>query len=397
MALIALPNFSSPFSARQAFPSLVVGGIDILAGLGNQNIMSFTYTDTTSDKADDIKIEIADPKRVWMQVYLPKKGMECDAYIKITNWTGPGDNRPLSCGHFWIDEINYKGPPNAVSIKGTSIPVTAGLKNQKKTRSWENSDLKSIAGKIASDNGLELYYDTSENPKVKRTDQVEKADMEYLRDRAKEATLSVRVHNKKLVIYSEKEYEARDAVFTFVYGASNILEWDFISKLDDTYKKAKNSYLNPETGKLHETEHEAEDPPEGTEDDLILNERPEMEPDSEEGSSSVEATSLAMVRDLGPSDFVDYKPDPSKDSGKGTGGNAASKRKCKAKLREKNKKEKRSSMKFIGNLDYLSGLNANIQGFGIFNQKWFIESSIHTIVEGGYTTDVKLRGTLKGY
>lgn len=384
-------------SMRQAFPSLMVGGIDILAGLASQQILTFTYTDTTSDKADDIKIEIADPKRLWMQVYLPKKGMECDASIMVSNWSGPGDNRPLSCGHFWIDEINYKGPPNTVSIKGTSIPVTSGLKNQRKTRSWENSDLQSIASTIASDNGLSLYYDTSENPKVKRTDQVEKADMEYLRDRAKEATLSVRVHNKKLVIYSEKEYEARGAVYTFIYGASNILEWDFISKLDDTYKKAKNAYVNPETGKLHEAEHEAEEPPEGTEDDLILNERPEMEPDSEESDAGSSLGFQAVQSNIGEQDFIDYRPDPAKDSGKGAGGNAASTRKVKAKLREKNKKEKRSNMKFAGNITYLSGLNANVQGFGIFDQKWFIESSIHEVAEGGYTTKLQLRGTLKGY
>lgn len=391
-------NINLPFvSARQALPSLVIGGQDILLGLASQNILSFCYTDNTSDKADDLKIEIADPRKTWMQVYLPKKGIECDANIRITNWFGPGDNRTLNCGHFWIDEVTFKGPPNCVSIKGTSIPVTAGLKNQKKTRSWENSDLKSIAGKIAEDNQLTLFYDTQQNPRVKRTDQVEKADMEYLRDRAKEATLSVKVHNKQLVVYSEKEYEERDAAFTIIYGASNILEWDFISKLDDTYKKCKNSYVNPETGKLHDTEYQSEHPPEGTEDYLLINERPEMEPDEPDNSDSVlmrsQFSEVRVVR----SDFVDYRPDPAKDSGKGAGGNAASTRKCKAKLREKNKKEKTSSIKCVGNISYLSGLNVQIQGFGIFDQKWFIESSVHDVTSGGYTTDLKLRGTLKGY
>jgi phage protein D len=257
----------------------MVGGTDILAGFASQNILSFAYTDNTSDQADDLAIMVADPHRTWMQSYLPTKGLECKASIKILNWMSPFDTRELKCGTFYIDNVGFSGPPNAVSIKATSIPINTGIKTEKKNKSWENADLKTIAGGIATENKLELSYDTTINPTVKRTDQVEKADIQYLRERAKESALSIKIHDKKLVVYSEKEYEQKVAIHILKYGASNILGWDFNSKCDDTYDSAENAYVNPETGKLNKTTFNPEQKPEGVSSTLKLNEKVEYDKD----------------------------------------------------------------------------------------------------------------------
>jgi phage protein D len=45
----------------------------------------------------------------------------------------------------------------------------------------------------------------------------------------------------------------------------------------------------------------------------------------------------------------------------------------------------------------LSGLCVELQGFGMFDDKWFVESSTHEIGASGYTTNLKLRTALKGY
>lgn len=383
-----------PFlQARRAKGSLVIAGVDILAGLGAQNITSFSYTDSTSDKADDLTIDIADPQRIWMLNYIPKKGLEAEASILIYDWASPGDTRTLRCGTFYVDQARISGPPNKVSIKATSIPINTGIKSEKKTKAWEAFDLKSIAQEIASNNQLTLFYDTQVNPTVKRTDQVEKPDIEYLRDRAKEASLSIKIHDRKLVIYSEKEYDQKEAAFTLVYGASNILSYDFVSKCDDTYDKAENSYLNPETGKLNKTTFEPETKPEGVKSTLKLNERVEYDKD---GFASYGMQGSRSYADN--PNFVDWKlNEPAQNAGKGEGGQEASERKCKSKLREKNKKEKQSSITLIGNISFLSGICFETKGFGIFDTKWFIESSIHSVSDDGYTTQLKLRGSLVGY
>jgi hypothetical protein len=318
--------------------------------------------------------------------------------MTVYDWAFPGDTRSFECGIFWINHVNFKGPPNVVSIKATSIPPN-GVKSTKKFKSWENTNLKNIAGEIAVNNGLTLFYDTKEDPQVKRTDQSDKSDLEYLRDRCKESKLSLKIHKKQLVIYSEEEYEAREPAFELVYGASNILDYDFNSKTDDIYKKCKNKFDNPETGKITETEFDPamEDGtiPEGTYAEYNLNENPEYEPDVPKGSAS-----LTLMESANPSQYQDldfFNNDPGANKGKGKGGQKNSKKKNKAKLREKNKKEHQCSIKVNGNIEYLSGLCCQSIGFGIFDKKWFVESSIHDLGNGGYTTNLKLRGALKGY
>jgi phage protein D len=364
-----------------------------MLGLASQNILSFSYTDNTSDKADDLCVEVADPQRTWMTRFIPgdvKKGIECTASIRIEDWRAPMDTRPFECGIFFINSVHFAGPPNKVSIKASSIPPN-GVKGTKKFKSWENTDLQGIAGEIAQANGLALFYDTQQNPRVKRTDQAEKSDLEYIRDRCKEAKLSMKIHKKQLVVYSEEEYEARPARFTFRYGASNILEFEFNTKNDDCYKSCTNCFTNPDTGAVTETKFTDEDI-EGTDAELWCNEGIEYEPDDD----SMRNRMLVPLEEFSTiSNFRD--DDPSNNKGKGKGGRKNSGRKAKAKLREKNKKEHQCKIKTVGNIDLLSGLNVQTEGFGIFDKKWFIESSHHEIASGGYTTDLSLRGTLKGY
>jgi Bacteriophage probable baseplate hub protein len=392
---ITLPTFSIPL-VRQARPSLFVGGKDILAGLASQYILGFSYTDNTSDQADDLSIEIADKNRYWMQHYMPKKGMEVQASITVSNWNAPGDTRTLKCGTFFIDNVGIRGFPNVVSMKGTSIPTDTGLKNEKRTKSWENSDLQSIAGQIASSNNLTLFYDTKNNPTVKRTDQVEKADIQYLRDRAKENSLSIKIHDKKLVVYSEQEYEAKAAAYIIRYGKSNILSYEFNSKCDDTYDSAENSYVNPETGKLTKTEFSPDKPPEGVNSTLKLNERVDYDKDGN-ADYSLQLLKNGKEKAGGFTDYDFTNDAPAQNAGKGEKTQERSEQKCKAKLREKNKKERQAAISVAGNINYLSGVNFQLVDFGIFDDKWFAETTIHSISEDGYTTQLKLRTALEGY
>ena len=98
-------------TARHAGGSLVVGGVDLLASLSSQAITSFTYTDNTNDQADDLSAEIADPQRTWMQTYLPTKGVECTATIKVYNWKMPGDTRMMVVRSGWIGLALPVPPP----------------------------------------------------------------------------------------------------------------------------------------------------------------------------------------------------------------------------------------------------------------------------------------------
>lgn len=370
-----------------------------MEGLASQHIKSFRYTDNTSDQADDLSITLADPDRTWMQKYLPqtKKGLECTAAMKVESWTNPSDTREFDCGIFFINSVGFKGPPNEVDIKASSIPPN-GVKSTSKFKAWENMDLKGIAGQIAEQNDLTLFYDASDNPRTKRTDQADKSDLEYLRDRCKEAKLSLKIHKKQLIIYSEEEYESREPAFTLEYGKSNILDWSFSSTNEDTFDEAKNSFIDPDTGLVVEDGFKPGKSPEGTKAKLMLNEGIEMEPDDPDPDVR-EFTGPILRIDEIKTDWDTGTPAANaKKKGKGKGGRKNAARKAKAKLREKNKKENKCSINVHGNIDYLSGLTCKLEGFGqMFDIKWFIESSAHEISGSGYTTGLSLRGALEGY
>ena len=97
--LATISNIAGMLTARHASGKLIVGGIDLLGALESGSVLSFAYTDNTSDKADDFAVEIADPQRTWMQSYLPKKGSECQATIKVFNWTHSGRHARIRLRH----------------------------------------------------------------------------------------------------------------------------------------------------------------------------------------------------------------------------------------------------------------------------------------------------------
>ena len=386
--LATLSSIAGVLTARHAAGSLITGGIDILGALESTSVLSFSYTDNTSDKADDFSVEIADPHRTWMQSYLPKKGSEVQAAIKVFNWTTPGDTRSFDCGTFFIDEIGYAGPPNTVSIKATSIPVATGLKNQKKYRFWEDQPVQAIAAQVAAEHGLALIWDVGKMvvAKLKRVDQVEMPDLEFLRDLVKDHSIKLKIFNRQLVMYSEEEYEAKPPVYTMLYGASNILSYQFTSRLNDMFAQGTVAYVSPATGNKIEGTYVAPVKPEGVGQETTNqgHERVEDE-DDPDGDGDGDGDGLREV-----AAGVDY-------SNENAAAAEAAKQKAKSKLREKNKWEKEATIVIVGDPGYLSGLCVQLLGFGIFDGQWFIDTSHHSISEQGYVTELQMHMALKGY
>jgi len=64
------------------------------------------------------------------------------AVLCVENWEYEGDNRELDCGSFEIDSVDFNGPPDTVTIKAMSIPVSSSIRNSEKTRAWEDTTLQ---------------------------------------------------------------------------------------------------------------------------------------------------------------------------------------------------------------------------------------------------------------
>lgn len=54
-------------------------------------------------------------------------------------------------------------------------------------------------------------------------------------------------------------------------------------------------------------------------------------------------------------------------------------------------------MRLVGDIKLCAGSVVEIEGFGIFDGKYFIETAVHNLDSSGYITEIEVRKTLEGY
>lgn len=106
-------------------------------------------------------------------------GAEIEAAIIKKNWDSDGKDQILNCGIYEIDSLDSSGPPGKVSIKATSLSHTSTIRNEKKTRSWENIKLSAIAGEIARKNDMKCMFESDYDPYYIRREQVQISDIVF--------------------------------------------------------------------------------------------------------------------------------------------------------------------------------------------------------------------------
>lgn len=159
-------------------------------------LMSITYNDKTDGESDDIEIELEDVDALWRNSWYPEKG----ASLKVSI----GD---LKCGVFEIDEIEVKGPPSTVNIRGAAI----GIKNSLRTRksdAHENKTIKQIAETVAQKNGLTI---TGEIPDITigRVTQNKETDLGFLKRISREYGIIFSVRGQNMTFTSVYDLQGR--------------------------------------------------------------------------------------------------------------------------------------------------------------------------------------------
>lgn len=312
-------------------------------------LKTFNCTDYSSGKADDLQITLEDRAGLWKGDWYPDKGATLTASIMVQNWDQLDTIAYLPLGTFELDEISGDGPPESVTVKAVSVPVSTSLRGEDKTRAWEKTTLQAIAGDIASGAGLELYWDTDEDTEYDRIEQAEKSDLAFLQTLCEDAGLSLKVTGTQIVIYDDSKYEQMDPVKTIIKGTSDVEGYSFNSKTRDVYSAARVEYQGGKGGGITYTYNPPNRPNTGK--TLVINQR---------------VTSIAEAERL-----------------------------CKKKLRQKNKEETTFNITVKGDVILVAGLTVMVQGWQKFDGKYFIEQATH----GGpkYTTQLGLRKVLEGY
>ena len=313
-------------------------------------LKSFSITEVLGGEADEAEITLHDREELWMGDWLPEMGATMDITLQIANWEGEGDIRELPFGKFDVDEMTESGWPHEVKIKLISVPVTGGINTVKRTRAWEKVKLSAIAQDVAGGVGMELYYDTEEDPMQERAEQSEQTDLSFLQKLCKDAGLSLKVTDNKIVIFDVSKYEQADPVLEIVNGTNAVKSFECRQTIHDIYKACHVKYKHSKKDEL--IEFTFTDPKREKGETLEINEKVE---------SVAEAEKLA-----------------------------------KKKLHEKNLEETSVSLTMVGNFALLASNTITLKNFHSFDGKYLITKSSHE-VGNGYTTKVDLRRVIDGY
>jgi len=280
-------------------------------------------------------------------------GAEIAAVIIQKNWETDGKDKVLDCGIFEIDSLDGSGPPGQAGIKATSLPHTSNIRNEKKTRAWESVKLSTIANEIAQKNNMKCMFESVYDPYYTRREQVQISDIVFLQGLCKDAGISLKASARFLVLFDAAEYEQKDAVRKIKRGEADITSYRFSASANDAkYSKCHVIYTNPQNNQTIEYTYTPRDSDKDGQT-LEINEKV---------NTREEARQLAMKR-----------------------------------LRQKNKSECSAEFSLVGDTSLVAGVNVEVEGFGMFDEKYIIETATHNVTGSGYTTQIKLRRVLEGY
>ena len=341
-------------TARRVTLNVTIDGHDA-AGAIAPYLKSFTFTDNAHGKADELQLVLHNRDGKWSGLWKPKKGMPVTASLVCHDWERPGQTLSLPCGAFNIDEVEWSGPPDAITIKAVSSALTTGLRDTEKTRAWENTTFQAVAGQIAGENGLTLMYFGNAHP-FKRQDQRRESDLAFVYRLAHERAMNCKAHDGKLILFDAEQAEAQGASLSIpktgnLYSPKEYRFKDASS--NTTYTDVEVAYTDPVQGITHTATVEAA----GDKADpktLVLDKRVE---------SAGEAIRLG-----------------------------------KAGLHNANAREGTASITCLGCPKMTAGRTLELAGFGDFSGAYFIKQATHSLGGAqGYTTALDLsRGAFTG-
>jgi len=374
---------------------MVMGGKDYYSALAPY-LLNLEFTDNCDgEKSDDLHFQLADRDRRFINDWMPKPGAYLDVSIIAERWYAPmASTLSLDCGRFWIDSVEFELPQHTVSVKGSSIPTDVRIKAADETRGWEKTTLKDIATQIAGENKMTIDWQAKANPAYDRTEQTEESGLAYLKKRANENKIAIKVKRNVITFFDEQDWEAHPPSFSVIYGnvqggnggpVYRMSGGQFNIIVNDTAKKATVKFVKPETGKLEDETATAEDDDDLPEDvDTQVNEDPG---DDAAIAGGEEGVGLLITPREGIQNDP-WNPDASVSAGQ---------RRAKAKLRDKNKKKRNCKIDLsIGCPLIAAGQTFMLVGVGQFDGKWFAESIEHKVAPI-YTTVITGRKCLTGY
>ncbi|MDS0009967.1 phage late control D family protein [Enterobacter hormaechei] len=156
----------------------------------SDRLISLTMTDNRGFEADQLDIELDDTDG---QIAMPPRG------ATLTLWLGWQGSALIKKGTFTVDEIEHRGAPDTLTIRGRSADFRGSL-NSRREQSWHDTTLGQIVETIAARNKLTASVaDTLKAIAVPHIDQLQESDAVFLSRLADRNGAAVSVKAGKLL------------------------------------------------------------------------------------------------------------------------------------------------------------------------------------------------------
>ncbi|MCM3632929.1 phage late control D family protein [Paenibacillus camelliae] len=333
---------------RRAEVQIKYNNVDITKSL-QDDLMSFSYNDNGTGKADDVSIMLDDKDGNWSGAWMPEDGAKLDIDIVLYNWLKESTARRIKCGTFYVDGLNYDGPPDVITFKALSYDLAGGLKNEEKSKAWEKISLSQIAKRIATANGLKLIFEI-DDIRYDRIDQTQQSDVAFLAQLVEKEGGNLKITSDTIVVYDDRRFESIKPVRKIERGVSDVKSYGFThNTLDAAYAKCTVTYYDSSAKKTYTGTFSAPGNKKGP--TLKLQQRVE---------SNAEAQRLA-----------------------------------KNELRKRNKEASKAQFVLFGDPDIVQGVTIEVIGYRKFDGTYFVESVTQNVAgSGGFTTTVNMRKVL---
>ena len=305
-------------------------------------LLGLTYSDKTHGESDEVEIELEDVDGRWRNNWYPEKG------AKLTVSIGR-----LNCGVFEIDQIDLKGPPDTVTIRGMATGIVNSLRT-KKSDAHENKTLRQIAEKVAQKNSLTIAGEIPEIT-IGRATQNQETDLGFLKRIAGQFGIVFSVRESVITFTAVYGLEKRGA--SFVLDKTDLTAYNLKDKATGAVKSVKvRSKSAKDNAKLEaDVAYSQWQTEEGYKYDDIENQDEAVTHERVENKQQAEAVAKSIMH-----------------------------------LSASNQQE--GSITIKGNELAVAGNNFTLEGLGKLSGKYNIKESTHKIDKsGGYVVDCEIK------
>ncbi|WP_115540816.1 phage late control D family protein [Xanthomonas campestris] len=149
---------------------VVLDGTDLTERIAPR-LLDLTLTECRGGEADQLDLRIHDHDG---KMALPKRGVRLAVAL---GWKATG---LVDKGTFIVDEVEYSGAPDIITVRARSADLTADMRTRRE-RSWHNTTLGAVLNTLAGEHGLTpRVAEALARTNLPHLDQANESDMNLL-------------------------------------------------------------------------------------------------------------------------------------------------------------------------------------------------------------------------